>query len=328
MASSAVSIDSSRASWLIHAEISATAGRRFRSRSSADGGVGGAAPPCPPAPRPGSRRRSIRGVSIVDAARLGEFLQRSTGTLRDARGWRDPAAPGGPARRDASPAVRAMPPRPGRRPRALGRRVRASFSRSHASSGFGTAHRLACAVPRRHRPPTRSVRPRQLGREPVVDFEEVLHVGGGVLHLVVGQRATQPVGQSITLGRRHTDLALQQRHQRRRAVAGEPGGDLGVEHPRRHGPDGVGQHIEILLGGVDHAERLGPNSGANDRTSTASGSMRATCWPAPASSQATWISASLGKYVRSRWNSVSSAYRRLASSASISVELRLAVDPR
>jgi hypothetical protein len=43
---------------------------------------------------------------------------------------------------------------------------------------------------------------------------------------------------------------LQQGHQRRRAVSDEPGGDLGVEQVRRHRADGVGQHVQVLLGGV------------------------------------------------------------------------------
>ena len=73
---------------------------------------------------------------------------------------------------------------------------------------------------------------RQLGDQPVVQLEQRRHVGGGVRLLGVGQRAPQPVGQAVALGRRDAQLALQQRDQRRRAVADEPGGDLGVEQVR------------------------------------------------------------------------------------------------
>ena len=129
--------------------------------------------------------------------------------------------------------------------------------------GAGAADRLGAQFLARVDDPVASGRwPTSLAAEPVVHLEQVLDVGGGVLHLVVGQRPAQPVGEPIALGRRHTDLALQQRHQRRRAVAGEPGGDLRVEHPRRDRPGGVGQHVEVLLGGVDDAQRVGRRTAA------------------------------------------------------------------
>jgi hypothetical protein len=96
-----------------------------------------------------------------------------------------------------------------------------------------------------------------LCHQPLVQVEEVLHVGGGVLALAVAQGPPEPVGQTVTLGWRDPDLALQQRHQRRGAVADEAGRQLGVEHLRRYRTDRMGEHVEILLCGVDHTQRIG-----------------------------------------------------------------------
>ena len=90
-----------------------------------------------------------------------------------------------------------------------------------------------CAAPRtRPRPSPGGPSAGQLGDEAVVQLEQGGDVGGGVLRWAVGQRPAQPVGEPVALGRRDAELALQQRHQRRRAVADEAGGDLGVEQAR------------------------------------------------------------------------------------------------
>ena len=75
----------------------------------------------------------------------------------------------------------------------------------------------------------------ELRVEHVLQLQQVGHVAGRVRALVVGERATQPVGEPVALGGGDLQLALQQRHQRRRAVAEEAGGELRVVQPRGHG---------------------------------------------------------------------------------------------
>ena len=109
-----------------------------------------------------------------------------------------------------------------------------------------------CAAPRRPRRPTRCGRARQLAVELGPAAPAGGDVGGGVVALLVGQRPPQPVGEAVALRRGDLQLGPQQRHQRRRAVAEEPGGQLGVVDVRRHRAAGVGEHVEVLLGGVQH----------------------------------------------------------------------------
>ena len=96
----------------------------------------------------------------------------------------------------------------------------------------------------------------ELGDEHVLQLEQVGDVARGVRLLVVGERPAQPVGEPIALGGVDAELGLQQRGERRRAVAGEACGELRVEQARRHRPADVGQHVEVLLSGVQHGERL------------------------------------------------------------------------
>ena len=84
----------------------------------------------------------------------------------------------------------------------------------------------------------------------------MVDVGRRVCQLLCGQWSTEPVGQPVALGGGHLQLRHQQRHQRRGAVSQEPGGELRVVHQCRHGTAGVGQDIEILLGGVKHGNGL------------------------------------------------------------------------
>ena len=136
MASSAVSTCSSRASWLTHAEISATAGRRVRSRSSAVGRHGRWRRRLAFAARPRGSPRRWR-LWRADRRRLGTGSARAA--IRGAR-WEMPRMA-----RSGNTWRTGMSTRIARRsrhaateratPRALGRSERESFSRSHASSG-------------------------------------------------------------------------------------------------------------------------------------------------------------------------------------------------
>ena len=209
-----------------------------------------------PARRRGSRRRSRPRVAVVDPASLREFLGRRRRTLgdpEDGEVWqylanRHIGAHGAPL----SPGSETLCDGPGVGPQ-----------------GSSVLEAKPCIVRGRstRRPGaelfTGILGPRQpadfgeLGHQPFVHFEQVLDIDGGVRALAVGQRTTQPVGQPVALGRRDPDLPLQQRDQRRRAVAHETSGQLRVEHLRRDGPDRVGQHVEVLLGSVDHTQRLG-----------------------------------------------------------------------
>ncbi len=96
----------------------------------------------------------------------------------------------------------------------------------------------------------------ELDVELIFQGEEMVDVGSCVGQLLVRQRAPEPVGQSVALGGGYLQLGHQQRHQRRGAVAQEPGGQLRVVHHGRHGATGVGQDIEVLLGSVKHRNGL------------------------------------------------------------------------
>ena len=187
--------------------------------------------------------------------------------------------------------------------RARGRSERASFSLSprHAR---GRSPRSAGGAAPRTRPRPSSSRPSapQLGDQAVVQLEQDATSAAAYSHWAsVSGRRSQSVSRSPLAGD-DAELALQQRRQRRRAVADEAGGDLGVEQPRRDRPDGVGQHVEVLLGGVGDGEGRAGEQPASGAGSTASGSTSTS-----PSGQASWTRASRGKYVRSRWNSVSRA---------------------
>ena len=92
---------------------------------------------------------------------------------------------------------------------------------------------------------------RQLGDEAVLQLEQRRR----------RRRRRTPAGPSVS-GRRSQSVSrsplagvmpsspCSSDDQRRRAVADEAGGDLGVEQARRDRADGVGEHVEVLLGGV------------------------------------------------------------------------------
>ena len=88
------------------------------------------------------------------------------------------------------------------------------------------------------------------------DLEQVGDVGRGVLELARLERPAQPVGEPVGLGQPQAELALVQRGQRRRGHAEEAGGDLGVEQALRDGAAGEVEDLEVLVGGVQHRERV------------------------------------------------------------------------
>ena len=148
--------------------------------------------------------------------------------------------------------------------RARGRSPRTSLSRVHASSGLvplvgrwsSSSHASSTHSTRPSSVKPSSRRSRQL--------EQVGDVAGGVLALGLGQRPAKPVGEAITLGRVDAELAVQDRHQRRRAVPEEAPRHLSVEEHAGHGADCVGQHVEVLLGCVEHGLRIGLEEPAHD----------------------------------------------------------------
>ena len=241
-----------------HAEISVIAGRRLRSRSSDD------------LRRLGWRRLlaaldrsedlvgdAAFGVSVVHPAGLAEFLERGRAAAarcprmaRSGRTWRT-----GMSTRIARSSRQAASDWAIARP--FGRSDRASFSRSQASCGIRAARRTRAQFLAGILGPLEAPHLLELRDQSVVHVEQVLHVGCRVLALVVGQRASDPVGQPVALGRGDPDLALEERHERGRAVADEAAGDLRVEHSLRNRPDRVGEHVEVLLGRMDDAERIG-----------------------------------------------------------------------
>ena len=90
-------------------------------------------------------------------------------------------------------------------------------------------------------------------------------------------RRSQSVSRSPLAG--EAELALQQRHQRRRAVADESGRDLGVEQPLRDRPDGVGQDVEVLLGGMGDGQGGEANSRGQGRRIEGQGSISTAARP-------------------------------------------------
>ena len=84
MASIAVSIRASRATWLTHADTSVIAGRIERSSSSTPFGTAGGAASRPAATASSSSRPSGRGVAGVDASRLRQLVEVGRLPLSDA----------------------------------------------------------------------------------------------------------------------------------------------------------------------------------------------------------------------------------------------------
>ena len=95
-----------------------------------------------------------------------------------------------------------------------------------------------------------------MGIERILELQQVCHIAGRVTALVVGERTSQPVGEAVALRCGDPQLGLEQRDQRRRAVAEETGGELGVVHAPWHRTDGVMQYVEILLCRMQHRQYL------------------------------------------------------------------------
>ena len=90
----------------------------------------------------------------------------------------------------------------------------------------------------------------ELCEQLVLQFEQMGDIDRRVLALRFRQRPPQPVGEAVTLRRVDSEFAVQDRNQRRRPIPQETTGDLRIEEPSRNGPDGVREHVEILLGSV------------------------------------------------------------------------------
>jgi hypothetical protein len=97
----------------------------------------------------------------------------------------------------------------------------------------------------------------ELGVEPVLQREQVFDVGRRVLLLGARERTPEPIGQPIALGRGLAQLTLHEDDERRRGVADEARRDLGVVEVTRNCTGSVGEHVEVLLGGVEHGQGVG-----------------------------------------------------------------------
>jgi hypothetical protein len=85
----------------------------------------------------------------------------------------------------------------------------------------------------------------------------MLDVCGRVFLLRAGERSTEPVREPVAFRRGLAELALHEHDEGRRGVTDEARRDLGVVEVPGHGADGVGEHVEVLLGGVQHGKRVG-----------------------------------------------------------------------
>ena len=114
------------------------------------------------------------------------------------------------------------------------------------------AHDLALLFGPRH--PSESV---ELRREGVVDLEEALDIGSGVLLLRRLQWPFEPVGESIALGQLPAEVTFVERRKRRGGHSEKAGCDLRVEQTARHGTGGEFEYLEVLRRSVEHGESVG-----------------------------------------------------------------------
>ena len=139
----------------------------------------------------------------------------------------------------------------------------------------------------------------------------------------VRQRPPQPVREPVTLGRRDAQLALQERRERRRPVAHEPSRDLCVEQvgtgwrrrrgSARRGP--AARHAPRASAGVSNNRGQRPHVDA--RAGRRGPARRFAVGRRRAAPRELQQRRGVGSRCRSRWNSVSIAYRGWAASSSI-----------
>jgi hypothetical protein len=79
----------------------------------------------------------------------------------------------------------------------------------------------------------------------------VLDVARRILQLLIGERAVEPVGETVSLRDSYPQLMVEKVAERGTRVAHEARGDLGVEQGRRGAPTGQLENLEILTGGMD-----------------------------------------------------------------------------
>jgi hypothetical protein len=116
--------------------------------------------------------------------------------------------------------------------------------------GVAGAPRLRQHLPHRLVQPRRAAALVEPGRQPLVQLDEVGHVGCGVGELGVGEGSSEPVGEAVGLGQRHSELPLEEGGERRARVAEEPGGQLGVDEVPGDGAAAALEDLEVLSGGV------------------------------------------------------------------------------
>ena len=127
-------------------------------------------------------------------------------------------------------------------------------------------------------------------------------VGSGIAEVRLWERAARPVGELGALVELNAQETLHELSKRAGPIPAEQGCDLCVEHVPRDGARDQLQDLQVLRARVHDAHRVALKGPRSERTSTASASTSAI-----RSRVASCTSASWGRYVRSRWNSVSSA---------------------
>ena len=269
----------------------------------------------PAARRPCRRRRRramlppIRpaAVALVDAAGLAQLLERRSAGAGRCRGWRGRAAPGGPACRWPPPPAPATPPRAWATARAFERSDRASFSLSQATSG-SSPRSAGCAAPRTPPRPTPS-RPSVVSSatsRSCSSSSDATSAAAYACWASVSGRRSQSVRRSPLAGVMPSSPCSSD-DQRRRAVADEPGRDLGVEQVA----PGSRPTAWVSTSRSCWAAWATASAGLLEQPAQRAPGRRPAGRRArvPAAASASCTSARRGKYVRSRWNSVSMAYR-------------------
>ena len=185
----------------------------------------------------------------------------------------------GPGCRPASPGARATRPPPGRHPAPCGRSCRTSLSAARRRRDRRD-RRAAGGAPRTRRAPTPCGRARRAGRRAGRSSSSrwATSAAAYACWSSVSGRRSQSVSRS-PLGTRSCSSPCSSDDQRRRGVAEEAGGQLGVEQPGRDRTAGAGQHVEILLGGVQHGDRRA-RAAAGTRLGHRRADRRAPCRPA------------------------------------------------